>query len=191
MNRYEYDEEASAAWRMDVVHEVDDSPTPVSRWVDAMRRLNTINDPLARKLLALHRDCGAGTGVCDSLDDDPDPMDRRSSWAVRRPLSSRTTSASSTREARRAIARELADEGARGRSRRRLSPLQLRLGRPGPPGSSSSRGRWAEPRGLGGGRTGCTWLRCASSPRVRGSPGGSRQPCRAGRVDDPGARPPG
>ena len=80
MTRYEYDEKASEAWHMDVVHEVDDSPTPVSRWVDAMRRLNTINDPLARKLLALHRDCGAGTGVCDSLDDDPDPMDRRSTW---------------------------------------------------------------------------------------------------------------
>src|SRR3546814_13132907 len=79
MTRYEYDEEASAAWRMDVVHEVDDSPTPVSRWVDAMRRLNTINDPLARKLLALPRDCGAGTGVCDSLAADPDPMDSLSS----------------------------------------------------------------------------------------------------------------
>lgn len=80
MTRYEYDEEASAAWRMDVVHEVDDSTTPVSRWVDAMRRLNTINDPLARKLLTLHRDCGSGTGVCDSLDDEPDSMDRRASW---------------------------------------------------------------------------------------------------------------
>lgn len=80
MTRYEYDEEASAAWRMDVVHEVDDSATPVSRWVDAMRRLNTINDPLARKLLALHRDCGSGMRVCDSLDDEPDPTDRRSSW---------------------------------------------------------------------------------------------------------------
>jgi len=80
MTRYEYDEEASAAWRMDVVHEVDDSTAPVSRWVDAMRRLNTINDPLARKLLTLHRDCGSGTGVCDSLDDEPDPMNRRTSW---------------------------------------------------------------------------------------------------------------
>lgn len=80
MTRYEYDEEASAAWLHDVVHEVDDSPTPVSRWVDAMRRLNTINDPLARKLLALHRDCGSGTGVCDSIDDDSDPIDRRRNW---------------------------------------------------------------------------------------------------------------
>ena len=32
MSRYEYDEEASAAWHMDVAHEVDDSPAPVSRW---------------------------------------------------------------------------------------------------------------------------------------------------------------
>jgi hypothetical protein len=78
MTRYEYDEEASEAWHVDVVHEVDDSPAPVSRWVDAMRRLNTINDPLARKLLALHRDCGSGTGVCDSVADEPDPMNRRS-----------------------------------------------------------------------------------------------------------------
>ena len=80
MTRYEYVDEASAAWRMDVVHEVDDSPTPVSRWVDAMRCLNSINDPLARKIFALHRDCGSGTGICDSLDDEPDPMDRRSAW---------------------------------------------------------------------------------------------------------------
>ena len=78
MSRYEYDEEASAAWHVDVLHEVDDSPAPVSRWVDAMRRLNPINDPLPRKLLALHRDCGSGTGVCDSLNDEPDPTDRRS-----------------------------------------------------------------------------------------------------------------
>lgn len=76
MTRYEYNEEASAAWRMDVVHEVDDSTAPVSRWVEAMRRLNTINDPLARKLLTR----GSGTGVCDSLDDEPDPMNRRASW---------------------------------------------------------------------------------------------------------------
>lgn len=80
MSHYEYDEEASATWHMAVVHEVVNAPAPVSRWVDAMRHLNTINDPLARKLLALHRDCGSGTGVCDSLDDEPDPMDRRSTW---------------------------------------------------------------------------------------------------------------
>ncbi len=66
MSRHEYDEEASEAWHTDVVHEVsDDGPVPVSRWVDAMRRLNAINDPLARKLIALHRDCGSGSGVCD------------------------------------------------------------------------------------------------------------------------------
>lgn len=80
MTRYEYDEEASAALHMDVVHEVDDSPAPVSLWVDAMRRLNEINEPLARKILALHRDCGSGSGVCDSFDDDPEPMARRAGW---------------------------------------------------------------------------------------------------------------
>lgn len=80
MTRYEYDEEASAAELHDVVHEIDDSPAPVSRWLDAMRRLNSINDPLARKLLALHGDCGSGTGVCDSVVDDPDPMKGRRDW---------------------------------------------------------------------------------------------------------------
>ena len=80
MTRYEYNEEASAAWHMDVVHEVDDRPAPVTRWVDAMRRLNAIDDPLARKLLKLHRDCGSGSGVCDDTEDDPDPMGRRAGW---------------------------------------------------------------------------------------------------------------
>jgi hypothetical protein len=31
-----------------------------------MRRLNAIDDPLARRIVALHRDCGSGTGACDS-----------------------------------------------------------------------------------------------------------------------------
>ncbi|WP_370037235.1 hypothetical protein [Nocardioides sp.] len=31
MTRYEYDDAASAALHMDVVHEVDDSPAPVCR----------------------------------------------------------------------------------------------------------------------------------------------------------------
>lgn len=80
MTRHEYDEEASTALHRDVVHEVDDSPTPVSRWVEAMRRLNRIDDPLARKVLALHRDCGSGSGGCDSDEDDPSQMDRRAGW---------------------------------------------------------------------------------------------------------------
>lgn len=33
-------------------------------WVQAMRQLNGIEDPLARKLLRLHRDCPADDG-CD------------------------------------------------------------------------------------------------------------------------------
>ena len=80
MTRFEYDEEASAALHMDVLHEVDDRPTPTARWIDAMRRLNAIEDPLARKLVALHRDCGGGSGPCDSVDDDPEPMNHRNSW---------------------------------------------------------------------------------------------------------------
>jgi hypothetical protein len=65
MTRSEYDEEASQRLHIDVVHEIDDRPTPVARWVDAMRRLNSIDDPLSRRILALHRDCGSGSGACD------------------------------------------------------------------------------------------------------------------------------
>lgn len=79
MVRFEYDEEASAAWHMDVVHEVpEDKPVPVARWVESMRRLNAIQDPLARRLVALHRDCGSGSGVCDGLDFESVPISERS-----------------------------------------------------------------------------------------------------------------
>jgi hypothetical protein len=64
---------------MDVVHEIDDRPTSVSAWVDAMRRLNAIEDPLACRILALHRDCGSGTGECDS-DLDEMPMAMKADW---------------------------------------------------------------------------------------------------------------
>ena len=64
---------------MDVVCEVDDRPTPVARWVDAMRRLNSIDDPLARRVLALHRDCGSGSGACDG-GFDGEPMAQRRDW---------------------------------------------------------------------------------------------------------------
>lgn len=79
MTRYKYDEDASQQLHRDVVHEVDDRPTPVARWVDAMRRLNSIDDPLARRILALHRDCGSGTGACDS-DFEDEPIARRLDW---------------------------------------------------------------------------------------------------------------
>lgn len=79
MTRYEYDEEASEWLHMDVVHEIDDRPTPVARWVDAMRRLNSIDDPLARRVLALHRDCGSGNGPCDS-GSEGEPIARRADW---------------------------------------------------------------------------------------------------------------
>ncbi len=81
MTRHEYDEEASDAWHMDVVREVpDDGPVPVWRWVDAMRKLNAINDPLARKLIALHRDCGSGSEECDAGADDREPVAHRRNW---------------------------------------------------------------------------------------------------------------
>ena len=81
MARYEYDEAASEAEHMDVVHEVPkDKPVPVARWVESMRRLNAIQDPLARRLVALHRDCGSGSGVCDGLDCQSVPISERSGW---------------------------------------------------------------------------------------------------------------
>ena len=79
MKRYEYDEAASEQLHVDVVHEVDDAPTPVVRWAAAMRRLNAIDDPLARKILALHRDCGGGSGQCDT-DDNLVPIANRIGW---------------------------------------------------------------------------------------------------------------
>jgi hypothetical protein len=79
MTRYEYDEEASQRLHMDVVYEIDDRDAPVARWVDAMRRLNSIDDPLARRILALHRDCGSGSGACDSGFKD-EPIARRVDW---------------------------------------------------------------------------------------------------------------
>ena len=66
---------------MDVVHEVEDlEPVPVARWVEAMRRLNDIRDPLGRQILALHRDCGSGSGVCDVYERDPIPIPGRRRW---------------------------------------------------------------------------------------------------------------
>ena len=79
MTRYEYDEEASQRLHMDVVYEIDDRPTPVARWVDAMRRLNSIDDPLARRILTLHRDCGSGSGACDS-GFEGEPIAQRVDW---------------------------------------------------------------------------------------------------------------
>jgi hypothetical protein len=81
VTRYEYDEDASEAEHMDVVHEVtEDKPVPVARWVESMRRLNSIGDPLARRLLTLHRDCGSGSGVCDGADDEFVVIAHRSGW---------------------------------------------------------------------------------------------------------------
>ena len=80
MTRYEYDEGASERLHMDVVYELDDSPGTKSRWVESMRRLNTVKDPLARRILALHRDCGSGSGSCDSDEDISVPWTERRDW---------------------------------------------------------------------------------------------------------------
>ena len=81
MSQFEYDEEASAKYHMDVVWEVDENrPVPVTRWVEAMRRLNGIRDPLARRILAVHRDCGSGSGPCDGCGDEGIPIADRDGW---------------------------------------------------------------------------------------------------------------
>ena len=80
MTKYVYDEEASERLHMDVVHEVDDRPGSLSEWLAARRRLNAIKDPLARRIIELHRDCGSGEGECDSGLDDPVPMAERTDW---------------------------------------------------------------------------------------------------------------
>ena len=69
-SRWVYDERASEAEHMDVVHEyvLHDRSEHVAAWVQAMRRLNSIEDPLARKILALHRDCDGGIGNCDACE---------------------------------------------------------------------------------------------------------------------------
>ncbi|MCW2825721.1 MAG: hypothetical protein JWQ91_2638, partial [Aeromicrobium sp.] len=50
------------------------------QWVEAIRRLNTISDSLARTLIDLHRDCGSGDGVCDDTEDLDDRPARRAEW---------------------------------------------------------------------------------------------------------------
>lgn len=69
-SRWVYDEEASEAEHMDVVHEIamHDRSQHMANWVEAMRRLNSIEDPLAREILALHRDCSDGIGNCDACE---------------------------------------------------------------------------------------------------------------------------
>ena len=80
MTKYVYDEEASERFHMDVVHESDNRPGSLREWLDAMRRLNAINEPLVRSIVALHRDCGSGEGECDSDLDEPVSMADRTYW---------------------------------------------------------------------------------------------------------------
>ena len=65
MNRYEFTDGADALLLVDVAPSPDESAVRTARWAEAMRRLSGITDPFARQILALHRDCGSGTGVCD------------------------------------------------------------------------------------------------------------------------------
>lgn len=67
---YRYDEGTSAECHMDVVHEVEphERAQHLASWVESMRRLNAIKDPLARRLVALHRDCSDGEGSCEACE---------------------------------------------------------------------------------------------------------------------------
>ncbi len=70
-----YDEEASRALHMNVVHEVvEREPMSLNLWVEAMGSLNVIDDPLIRKILAVHLDCGSGTGACDGMEPEVVPI---------------------------------------------------------------------------------------------------------------------
>jgi hypothetical protein len=66
MSRHQYDEEASAAWHMDVVHEVDDSPHQfLSGWMQCVASTrSTIRS-------------SASSWRCTAT---ADPVDRRSTW---------------------------------------------------------------------------------------------------------------
>ncbi|MFN8195353.1 MAG: hypothetical protein U0R80_13850 [Nocardioidaceae bacterium] len=64
MNRYECSDGASL-WLPAAAPEAD-AGEPDPHWVEAMRRLNRIQDPFARQVLALHHECGTGRGVCDA-----------------------------------------------------------------------------------------------------------------------------
>ena len=81
MTRYVYDEEASRELHMDVVHEVDErAPMSATLWIEAMRRLNVIEDPLIRRILAVHLDYGSGTGACDGMQAKGVPLSERNGW---------------------------------------------------------------------------------------------------------------
>lgn len=69
MPEYVYDDEASQALHYDVVHEVGSGPNSPAQWVESRRRLNSISDRLSRDLIALHQDCGSGSGVCEDYSD--------------------------------------------------------------------------------------------------------------------------
>jgi hypothetical protein len=55
---------------MDVAHEIvmHGRSQHMVTWVEPMRRLNGIEDPLARRILALHRYCNNGIGNCDACE---------------------------------------------------------------------------------------------------------------------------
>lgn len=57
MLRHEYDEDDAIAWRLDVSRADEE-------WAEAVGRLEAVQDPLVRRLVALHRDCDA---ACTTL----------------------------------------------------------------------------------------------------------------------------
>ena len=53
---------------------------PKPNRLESMRRLNSIKDRLARRILALHRDCGSGHGPCDWDEDEAVSWSDRKGW---------------------------------------------------------------------------------------------------------------
>lgn len=84
VTRYVYDEEAGRALHLDVVHEMDErAPMSATLWIEAIRRLNVIEDPLIRRILAVHLDCGSGTGACDDMEAEGVPLSERKRLGMR------------------------------------------------------------------------------------------------------------
>ena len=77
MLRHEYDEDAAARWLLGAVV---DSPLTRAQWLESRRRLDSVTDPLARRLVGLHRMCGTGDGRCDGQDVGPEPRRSASVW---------------------------------------------------------------------------------------------------------------
>lgn len=95
MTRRVFDEEASREIHMDVVQEVDErARLSATLWMEAMHRLKVIDDPLIRRILAVHLECDSGTGTCDGMEAEGVPLYSEAAGDARPQCSSRSTAVS-------------------------------------------------------------------------------------------------